>query len=186
MFRVQRGPVVDTIAAVRVRELLVRAEEPLLNWLCRNERLTVTMARDASGLHEVPQLLVWLAESENTQTVFRYIRAFMVDDTMRVEPATDVRGGECSEVCETLVRAIRQVILWIEDERNTPQLLSKLREVGETVEMSVIAQRMEHDADSSYQLAQRVFQSIRLGILGGRPSSGLSGLAGLAARSSLM
>lgn len=186
MFPVHRGLVANEITAARVRKLLVRAEDPLLTWLNHNRRLTVTMVRDVSGLREVSGLLLWLAESENVQAVFRRIREFVTDDAMQVEPAMDVRDDGCDEVCDVLVRSVRRVIQWIEDGRNAPQLLSVLREIGETVDMNVIAERLGHDADNGYKLTQRAFQSIRLLMPSGRPNSGVSDLAGLAARASLM
>lgn len=189
MFRDQQGPVVDAIAAARVRELLIRAQQPLIKWLGEDWcwRIVVSMVRDLSGLREVPGLLVWLAESENTQSVFRHIRTFMADDAMDApEPALDLPYESGDHVRRALLQSINQVIRWIEDERNAPQLLSVLREIGETVDMGVIVQRLEQDAGSGHKLAQGAFQSIRLGMLGGRPSSGLSGLAGLAAYTTLM
>lgn len=192
MFRlrtVSSGATVDAIAAVRVRELLVGAQQPLIGWLGHDWswRLVVTMVRDLSGKHTVDELLLWLAESENIQTVFRHIRALIAGDVDAPEPALGcLLFDDGDRVRMALIRSINQVARWIEDESNAAQILSVLREVGETVDMSVIVQRLERDSTNGYQLAQRAFQSIRLLMPGGRPNSGIGGLAGLAARSSLV
>lgn len=189
MSSAQRGLVVDAIATARVRELLVSAQQPLIGWLDRDgcQWFVVTVVRELSGKHEATALLLWLAESENIQMVFRRIRAFIADDAMdALEPALDLCLNDGDRVRETLLRSINQVTYWIEDERNAAQLLSVLREVGETVDMSVIVQRFERDPGSGHRLAQRAFQSIRLLMPGGRPNSGLGGFAGLAARVSFV
>ncbi|MEK7532386.1 MAG: hypothetical protein AAB579_02165 [Patescibacteria group bacterium] len=180
------GVVVDAIAAARVRKLLVGAQQPLIEWLGREGhwRLVVTMARIQSGVREVPELLLWLAESEHIQAVFRHIRVFMTGDTIPPEPVLDLRHEDGDRVRRALLRSISQVIGWIEDERNTAELLSVLRDIGETVNMGVIVKRLERDA--GHRLAQQAFQSIRLLMPNGRPNSGFDGLAGLAARSLLI
>lgn len=190
MSRDNRGLLIDTAAAVRARELLVGAQQPLIQWLGREygRIIVVMMLRDLSRRHEIGELMLWLAESENLQSVFRRIRVFMVGgDAIGVKGlAPDVGLEDGDRVHEVLLRSIRQVTGWIEDERNTAQLLSVLRDVGGTVDMGVVVRHLERDASSGYQLAQRAFQSIRLLMPGGRPNSGVGGLAGLAARSSLM
>lgn len=146
----------------------------------------MTMVRNLSEKHTSDELLLWLAESENIQAVFRHIRAFIAGEKYASEPALDLFFDDGDRVRTALIRSINQMIVWVKDERNAAQLLSVLREVGETVDMSVIVQRLERDVDSGHKLAQRAFQSIRLLMPGGRPNSGIGGLAGLAARFSLM
>ncbi|MEK7481332.1 MAG: hypothetical protein AAB633_01120 [Patescibacteria group bacterium] len=182
------GVVADAVAAARVRELLVSAQEPLIGWLslegCR--RILVAMVRHLSGERQAADMLHWLAESENIQAVFRRIREFLANDQTKVDLVLDTSMDDCERVRMMLLRSAQQVTVWIEDERNTAQLLSALRNVGETVDMSVIVRRLENDAGSGYQLAQRAFQNIRLLMGSGRPHSGLEGLAGLAARASFV
>lgn len=182
------GAAADAIAAARVRELLIGAQQPLIGWLGQDWcwRIVVSMVRNLSGKHTTDELLLWLSESENIQAVFRRARAFIAGDVDAPEPTLDLYYENGDRIRTALLQSINQVIRWIEDECNTPQLLSVLREIGETVDMSVVVRRLERDASSGYQLAQQAFQSIRLLMPGGRPNSGLDGLAGLAARFSLM
>ena len=175
-----------------VRMLLVAAQEPLILWLrdAGNAARAIALVRqclETDQERDADRLLVWLAESENMQAAFRRIRARLHDERV-VAPYRDM-ARDAERVRDALVASAEMLVVWLHKPENENSLLQIACEVGETVNVSRILERLRDDR--GHALAQRVFQGIRMRMMGGRPVSLGSrddhgnDLAGLAAFGSL-
>ena len=166
--------------AARVREVLVQAQEPLLSWLsdAENGPQAVAIVRELAQKGELHNLECWVAESENVQAAFRHIRELMRDDLM--PSGEGVEPEDAEHMRGVLLRSAQEVVAWLENERNATSMIGIVLEIGETYDIERVMKRFENDWGRL--LAQRVFHVVRARMMGGRPVSGTTDLAGLAAR----
>ncbi len=165
--------------ALLVRQELILFETDLIVWLDnpRNTSLLYAVLLEERGSVSVPEMQSWLSGSAQIQQIFRRIRNLIGGAGIRTPQTVPVGISVCGAL---LLGSARDMVRWLSDMSNARRAARNACILARSTETDQVQEWL---ADS--QNIQSVFVRIRELMGGPVPQSGVSGLAGLAARASM-